>query len=152
MQCYNVTLWGGLRVTGAQPTLSICTTCRDGLEARLETRGGVRLAAHVVEEHARRPEIPMKLRGIRCMSQCKRSCIVSLGAPGKFTYVFGDLDPADKTHVAALFELVEKYTKSVDGFLDRRERPDILQASILGRFPPLESQSHLVSDLQAKAS
>lgn len=86
------------------------------------------------------------------MSQCKRPCIVSLGAPGKFTYVFGDLNPSDQTHITALFELAEKYTKSANGLLDRRERPDVLQENILGRFPPLESQSRLVIDLWAKSS
>ena len=139
-------------MTGEQPTLSICTTCRVGHEARLETRDGARLAAHVVDEHARHPNIQLKLRGVRCMSQCKRPCIVSLGAPGKFTYVFGDLDPSDQTHITALFELAEKYTKSANGLLDRRERPDALQENILGRFPPLESQSRLIIDLWTKSS
>ena len=136
-------------MTGEKPTITICTTCRDGREAHSETRGGARLAGHVVEEHARRLEIPVNLRGVRCMSQCKRSCIVSLGAPGKFTYVFGDLDPNDQTHIAALFELAEKFAARDDGFLERNERPQALQANILGRLPPLESQSSLLTELGA---
>ena len=83
------------------------------------------------------------------MSQCKRSCIVSLGAPGKFTYVFGDLDPNDPAHIVALFELVKKYAARDDGFLERKERPQALQANILGRLPPLESQSSLLTELGA---
>ena len=144
--------WGGHQVTDKKPTLSICITCRDGREAGLETRGGTRLAAHVVQEYAERTQMQVKLRGVRCMSQCRRSCIVSLSAPDRFTYVFGDLDPSDRTHIAALFELVEKYTKSADGFLGRKERPDALQANIPGRFPPLDSQSQLVSELRVEVS
>lgn len=139
-------------MTNEKPTLSICTTCRDGREASLKTRGGTRLAQRVAEELAGRNQPSMKLRGVRCMSQCKRSCIVSLSAPKGFTYVFGDLDPSDQTHISALFELVENYTKIEDGFLERKERPEPLQAGILGRLPPLDSQSSLVSELRAKAS
>ena len=35
----------------------------------------------------------LKVRGVYCMSQCKRSCVVSFTAPDRFTYTFGDLDP-----------------------------------------------------------
>lgn len=89
----------------------------------------------------------MVLRGVRCMSQCKRPCVVSLSAPERFTYLFGDLSPADQTHVTALFDLVQSFSASEDGFLERKERPLPLRASILGRLPPLESRSTLVSDL-----
>lgn len=82
------------------------------------------------------------------MSQCKRSCIVSLTAEGRFTYVFGDLDPNDDAHVEALFQLVSLYSEAPEGFLERKDRPEALQASILGRFPPLGSQSSLISELE----
>jgi len=90
----------------------------------------------------------LHLRCVHCMSQCKRSCIVSLAAEGRFTYVFGDLDPTDETHVDALFALVARYSEAVEGFLERQERPEPLQASILGRLPPFNSQSSLVSNLK----
>lgn len=140
---------GRVRVTSERPTLSICTTCRDGREGRLATRGGARLAERVAIEHAKHCQPPMKVRGVRCMSQCKRPCIVSLSAPEGFTYMFGDLDPFNETHIASLFELVEKYAASADGFLERKERPKEFQANILGRFPSLESHSSLVSELGA---
>jgi len=89
----------------------------------------------------------MRLHGGQCMSQCKRSCIVSLAAEGRFTYVFGELDPGDDKHVDALFELVSQYSNASEGFLERKDRPTELQASILGRLPPLDTQSPLVSDL-----
>lgn len=131
----------------AKPILSICMTCRDGREGARDTRGGSRLARRVAEKLKRNNNPQMQLRGVQCMSQCKRSCIVSLAAEGRFTYVFGDLDPDDDTHVDALFELVAQYSKSPEGFLERKDRPAPLQASILGRLPPSDSQSPLVSDL-----
>ena len=131
----------------AKPTLSICMTCRDGREGACDTRGGSRLARRVAEKLARDNDPQMQLRGVQCMSQCKRSCIISLAAEGRFTYVFGELDPDDDTHVEALFELVRQYSKAPEGFLKRKDRPAPLQASILGRLPPPNSQSSLVSNL-----
>ncbi|MEQ3708162.1 DUF1636 family protein [Tateyamaria sp.] len=122
-------------------------TCRDGREGSCDMRGGSRLARRVAEKLARESDPQMQLRGVQCMSQCKRSCIVSLAAEGRFTYVFGELDPDDDTHVDALFELVSRYSKAAEGFLERKDRPAPLQASILGRLPPPDSQSPLVSDL-----
>ena len=61
--------------------------------------------------------------------------------------MFGELDPDDDTHVEALFELVSQYSNAPEGFLERKDRPAALQASILGRLPPLDTQSPLVSDL-----
>ena len=131
----------------AKPILSICMTCRDGREGACDTRGGARLARRVAEKLARDSDPQMQLRGVQCMSQCKRSCIVSLAAEGRFTYVFGELDPDDDTNVDALFELVSQYSNVPEGFLERKDRPAPLQASILGRLPPLETQSLLVSNL-----
>ena len=131
----------------AKPILSICMTCRDGREGACDTRGGSRLARRVAEKLALDSDQQMQLRGVQCMSQCKRSCIVSLAAEGRFTYVFGELDPDDDTHVDALFELVSQYSKAPEGFLERKDRPAPLQASILGRLPPPDSQSSLVSNL-----
>jgi len=130
-----------------KPILSICMTCRDGREGACDVRVGSRLARRVAEKLARDDDPQMQLRGVQCMSQCKRSCIVSLAAEGRFTYVFGELDPDDDTHVDALFELVSRYSKAAEGFLERKDRPAPLQASILGRLPPSNSQSPLVSDL-----
>ena len=130
-----------------KPILSICMTCRDGREGACDMRGGARLARRVTEKLERSNSPQMQLRGVQCMSQCKRSWIVSLAAKGRFTYVFGELDPDDDTHVDALFELVTQYSKAPEGFLERKDRPAPLQASILGRLPPPDSQSPLVSDL-----
>ena len=127
------------------PVLSICLTCRDGHEAQHETRGGARLAQAVLDRID--GEKGVALRGVRCMSQCKRPCIASVSAPECFTYVFGDLDPARADHVDALLEFVSLYNAATEGFLKREERPEALRASILGRFPPIDSNSPLVTYL-----
>ena len=129
------------------PCLSICTTCRDGREALHVTRGGTRLARTVFERVA--AEKTLGLRGVRCMSQCKRPCVVSLSGRESFTYVFGDLDPERLDHVDALLEFTSLYSNASEGFLTRQERPEVLRPSILGRFPPIGSNSPLVNCLIA---
>lgn len=129
------------------PLLSICLTCRDGREAdRDHRRGGSRLADAVTDEWERRGR-PVDLRGVRCLSQCKRSCVISLTAPRAFTYIFGDLDPEDPSHVGAILDLVPLYRTAPEGFLARHERPEPLRASILGRLPWIGSEAEVVIDL-----
>jgi len=69
------------------------------------------------------------------MSQCKRPCVVAFSGEGRFTYLFGDLDPA--RDAAAVLDAFALYTARPDGFMERFERPEALQAGILGRVPPL---------------
>ena len=127
------------------PTLSICQTCRDGREAeRGDIRGGTRLAGAVCDLVARQG-CDADLRGVRCMSQCKRPCTVALSAPGRFTYLFGDLDPHQDAH--AVLDLLPLYLAEPLGFMPRDRRPPPLRAGILGRIPPLEPMSDLVDPL-----
>ncbi|KMW58767.1 hypothetical protein AIOL_003747 [Candidatus Rhodobacter oscarellae] len=132
--------------------LSVCTTCRDGREKDTGARGGSRLAKAI---HARLDELiaaGATLRGVTCMSQCKRPCIVSLCQDERFTYVFGDLDPERPEHIDALLDLVARYKEAPEGFLGRTDRPEPLRANILGRFPPTRSASLLVTHLDPIAA
>lgn len=130
-----------------QPTLSICLSCRDGREsAHDDRRGGSRLADAICDMAAHQG-CEAALRGVRCMSQCKRPCVVSLTAPGAFTYVFGDLDPQNPTHARAVLDLIPLYRAAPEGFLTRDARPAALRASILGRLPPLDTASDLITPL-----
>ncbi len=117
--------------------LSVCTRCRDGREAvHADRRGGARFADRLIEAIGeRRGTLPaFHLRGVACMSQCKRPCVVALTGPHRYTFVFGDLDPAD--HAAAVLDLLPLYTADPQGRMPRPSRPAPLQAGILGRIPP----------------
>lgn len=131
-------------------TLSICLRCRDGRETRdtdLDQRGGRRLARAVVEAfpESAAAQRGVQLRGVHCMSQCKRPCTIALSSPGRFTYLFGDLDPA--LHAGDVLAVAAAYVDATDGFLPRQERPQVLRAGILGRIPPLGSADDLVESL-----
>ena len=129
------------------PTLSICLICRDGREAEYDdVRGGARLARAICDQ-ARHQGQEAHLRGVHCMSQCKRSCTISLTAPGAFTYSFGDLDPEEPSHVQAILDLIPCYRTASEGFLHREQRPEALRSSILSRLPPIGTESGLTIDL-----
>jgi len=131
------------------PTLSICLRCRDGREAEHQgVRGGARLAEAICQ-HAAQQGCDVGLRGISCMSQCKRPCVISLTAPEAFTYVFGDLDPSRPDHVQAILDLMPLYNIAPEGYLARDARPEPLRASILGRLPAIGSSNAIVSALSA---
>lgn len=131
----------------ANLTLSVCLRCRDGRESRdtdLDQRGGRRLsravaAAFVASEAAR---LGVRLRGVNCMSQCKRPCTIALSGRDRFTYLFGDLDP--ETNAAEVLSVAASYAVSETGFLLRPDRPEVMQAGVLGRIPPLGFTGELV--------
>ena len=130
--------------------LSICTRCRDGREHIYETRGGTRLAEKFlkyVDKHT-----SLALRGVHCMSQCKRPCVVSFTGSEHFTYSFGDLDPECPQDVRALQEFAELFLNAPEGFVLRSDRPKVLRAGILGRYPPIKTNSDLVLNLAEKYS
>ena len=106
---------------------------------------GQRLASNLKD--AFKDEQNLILRGVNCMSNCKRACTISLTAKKSFTYVFGDIDPENSEYSESLIELVSKYSLSSDGFLRRRDRPLLFQSSILGRLPPIECNSEIVTNL-----
>ncbi|MEM8952478.1 MAG: DUF1636 domain-containing protein [Pseudomonadota bacterium] len=131
-------------------TLSICLRCRDGREDRdtdLDQRGGRRLACAVADvfSGSAAEELGVHLRGVNCMSQCKRPCTIALLGPDRFTYLFGDLDPT--RHAGDVLSLAAAYADVDDGFLLRSARPEVFRSGILGRIPPLGFTGDLVEPL-----
>ncbi|MCY4302071.1 MAG: DUF1636 domain-containing protein [Aestuariivita sp.] len=136
-------------MTNNQPILSFCMTCRDGREAiQHDVRGGIRLAQAFLFHSDKAQLNGCQLRGVQCMSNCKRSCIVSLSSTGRFSYMFGDLDISEPGYIKALSDLIPLYLAAPEGFLRRHERPRFLRENILGRLPPPGSSSDLVTILE----
>ena len=133
-----------------RPILSICTRCRDGHEAEYDsTRGGTRLATSVLTRAKKSLDQPFDLRGVACMSQCKRPCISAVSSSGCFSYIFGDLDTDNSEHIDALFEFMSLYIDAPEGFVERKNRPIALQKGILARLPPMISSSSLIVELNS---
>lgn len=134
-------------------TLSICLRCRDGREERdtdLAQRGGRRLSQAVVAayQHSEARRLGVRLRGVNCMSQCKRPCTIALSGPDRFTYLFGDLDP--NMNASDVLAVAAAYARADAGFLPRNDRPEVLRAGILGRIPPFGFSGDLVEPLEPR--
>ena len=130
------------------PLLSICVTCRDNREEIYGERGGARLARKVHEDLGNKKLV--KLRGVECMSNCKRACILSLTSLNGFTYMFGDIDPNKSECVKSLKDLISTYKSRPAGFLRRRERPESFRSNIVGRLPPINSKHIIVKKLKSE--
>ena len=92
-----------------------------------------RLARKVYQELGNKKLV--KLRGVECMSNCKRSCILSLTSINGFTYMFGDIDPDNSENVKSLKDLISKYKSKPDGFLHRERGQDYLGQILLDGYP-----------------
>lgn len=117
------------------PILDVCVLCRPPDWSQSDgPRPGAVLALEIDGVLAARALPQAVRRNVRCMSQCKRPCAVAFSAPGRFTYLFGDLVALrDADAVADAFAL---YLERPDGFMERFERPPALRAGILARIPP----------------
>ena len=111
--------------------LHVCTTCRGEGDAR----PGRDLLAALEALVAERPRPGLRVEAAECLSVCKRPCTVAASSPGRWTYVWGDLDPA--TSAAALLDGVGLYAATADGIVPWRERPEILRKGVVARVPPL---------------
>jgi predicted metal-binding protein len=141
-----------MSVDGARSAcLSVCFRCKpEGWRGDDADRSGVRLAETIEAEGRRRGLDLTVLRDVRCMSQCKRPCVVAFSHPAKFTYLFGDLDP--ERDAAAVLDAFALYAARDNGFKERFERPEALRAGILGRVPPLAPEARQVARRPAAAA
>ena len=112
-------------------TLFVCVTCRDAAHAPGSPSAGARLHAAVlaaVEDEA------ITVVPVECLSVCKRTCAVGFAAPGKWTYVYGDL-PAE-TGAPVILAGARLYAEAPDGLIPWKQRPDALKKGVVSRVPP----------------
>ena len=114
--------------------LLVCVTCRQ-MDAPTEpdvARPG-RLLADAL---AGRMPKGVHLRETECLSNCKRGCTVALRGPGRWTYVYGDIDPAQAEIIA---DGTARYRDAPAGLIPWRERPEQFRKHCIARIPPLEA-------------
>lgn len=129
-------------LTGPFTELVVCTTCRPAGAPRDEPAAGERLLRQVVALATTVP-MPVRVRGVACLSGCSRACTIALQAPGKHSYLFGDLGgdaSADPDTAAQVLACARQHAESPDGLLAWSARPERLRRGILARLPPLLAQ------------
>lgn len=111
----------------------VCVTCRAADASREAPRAG-RLLFEAIQDKAFVDELPFAIRPIECMSGCSRSCTVALQAPGKHSYLFGDL-AADHDSISQILDCAQLHASSSQGLLPRDQRPERLQNGLIARLP-----------------
>ena len=114
----------------------VCTTCKLAEEAgcAASDRSGARLH-RALSALASERQAPVDVIPVECLSVCKRACTISFAAPGKWTYVYGDL-PAD-TGAEVILDGAALYTATNDGLIPWKQRPEALKRGVISRVPPL---------------
>ena len=116
-------------------TLLVCVTCKSeagNLGAGLYEALAARLA-----------EAGVALQPVECLSVCKRPCTVALAAPGKWTYVVGDLSREE--HIDDIVTAAARYAATPDGLVPWRERPLPFRRGVVSRTPPFPSPRGLTA-------
>jgi len=127
------------------PTLSVCTRCKEKDDGPSDIdRAGYCLTTliHSKFVDSEAAKLGVILRGIRCMSQCKRPCVIALPGLSKYTILFGDL--VASAHANDILHLAAQYANSSDGLIRLSDRPRPLRKGILGRVPPIKADNELV--------
>ncbi len=118
----------------AAATIHVCVTCKGQGEFDPEApRPGLLL----YEALAANPPQGVAVRPVECLSACDHGCNLSLSAPGKWSYVYRGLDPAE--HADAIRRGAEAYAATADGIVPWRERPEVFRKQPLARIPPMEA-------------
>ena len=115
-------------------TIYVCTNCRlpaEPPEPR-ENRAGARLFAAVMD--AASPDASIDVRGVECLSVCKRPVTIGFASAGKWTYVYGDFGPDDAN---GLIAGARQFAAAPDGLIPWKERPDSLKRGVVARLPPV---------------
>jgi predicted metal-binding protein len=124
--------------------LLVCTTCQSALPDPSRPTGAAGMARDGARllDLLRRAELPetVRLVPVECLSNCTRGCTVALRGPGRWTYIYGNLDPA--LHMDPLIDGAARFAAAPDGLVPWRERPDHFRKNCIARIPPLEA-SHV---------
>ena len=116
-----------------QVELLVCTTCRIPDAVPDDKRPG----AVLLDVLLAAPPAGVTVRAVECLSNCSRGCTVALRAQGRWTYIYGNIDPAQ--HLDALLDGAQKYAATPDGLVPWRERPEHFRKNCIARIPPLEA-------------
>ncbi|MHB1701430.1 MAG: DUF1636 family protein [Acidobacteriaceae bacterium] len=129
----------GAVTVAAKVTLWVCITCRISLTHGIATMStdGRDLFNLISLRHDTYPAAKqISLQPVECMGSCERACTAGIGAPGKFSYLFGSLEPTPE-HAAAMLDCALLLGQQRGAVLGRIHRPALLRNSLLSRIPPL---------------
>jgi predicted metal-binding protein len=112
-------------------TVSVCVSCR-GKNGEPSCAGEDLITALRAELGSDAGDITV--RPVQCLGVCRRPTTAAVSAADGYTFLFGDLEPADAA--AALARFVRSYRDAAYGFVPWRERGEVLRRGLVARLPP----------------
>jgi predicted metal-binding protein len=110
----------------------VCTACRDAADA--EARPGA-LFLDALRARLAARALDIATESVECLAVCKRPATIVLAAPGKWTYVIGDLDAA--TQIDDVIDSALRFGESDNGIVAWKDRPVCFRKGVVSRTPPL---------------
>ena len=113
-------------------TVFVCQSCGDTGISESEPIAGARLLSALTERNPSPDTITVT--GVDCLAVCERPVTVAFAAPGKWSYVLGDVDPdtdADDVLAAALAVAAVPH-----GVPAMEDRPRFFREGVVSRVPP----------------
>jgi predicted metal-binding protein len=119
-------------------TIQVCTRCNftKTLEEKEGVRGGAKLMENLTKKFVRSDvHEHFDVQSTSCMGACSHACVVAFQAPGKISWVFGDMNP--RFSVPSLIEFAEKYYADERGMVMYADRPADMAAGLIARVHPV---------------
>jgi predicted metal-binding protein len=112
-------------------TIFVCVACKatDDPDDRPGARLIDALRARLIDN------TDATVEAVECLAVCKRPATLAFAAPGKWTYVVGDLDGL--AHVDDVIAAAFSYAASDNGIVPWKERPQCFRKGVVSRLPPL---------------
>lgn len=118
----------------------VCQSCagvwKDGRQ--VGNSGGYQLLSEL-QEHVRNWPLAeeFEVTGVSCMGACNRPCTIAFVAPGKSTYLFGDLSYQESLPELseAILKCASLYFQQADGAMSWSDRPERLKKGLVGKVP-----------------
>lgn len=123
-------------------SLFVCTSCGKNRQVQAENclSQGDRLLSQLQTQQRHTDAPDLTIQPVQCMGVCEQDCAIALMAPGKRTYLFGNL-PTDPTQIeataTAVLTCAQQYQAHPEGTLSYFTRPELLKTRVLARIPAL---------------
>ncbi len=112
-------------------TIFVCGSCKagEGGADRPGQRLIEKLSSRLNDENG-----GLVIRPVECLAVCKRPATISFVAPGKWTYVIGDIDV--DAHIDGVIDAARAYADSETGVVAWKQRPAFFRKGVIARVPP----------------
>lgn len=122
----------------SEAVVHVCTNCKHPVyKSRRHGVIGGEALSHAVKtalvEHGLDGRVSVE--EIPCLGNCKKRCRLSIAAPGRWSWLFGNIAPEDD--LSEFIFVIREWLNIENGLIPKNERRKWLMRHTLGRVPPV---------------